>query len=176
MVNSVIFLFGGSLTFVVGLGITQFIDGFAFGAAKAAGANWSTTIHIVAFGLDIAVAGVFVGMGLLGRKRYRWAMIGGMVLYALDGLIFLAFQLWFALAFHAFALWGLWRGLQAMNALKTLEQNGPIVIPEALTPTKPKETPESRRSLYIVLGVAVAFLLCFFAFILIGIPLINSGH
>jgi hypothetical protein len=176
MVNSVIFLFGGSLTFVVGLGITQFIDGFTFGFARQAGANWSTAAHIVGFGLDIAVAGVFVGMGLLGRKGYRWAMVGGMALYALDGLIFLAFQLWLALAFHAFALWGLWTGLRAMNALRALEQNGPIVIPEALIPTKPTQTPKSRRNLYIVMGVSLSLLLCLFASIFIGIPLLNGGH
>ena len=49
-----------------------------------------------------------------------------MGLYALDALVFALISAWLAVGFHAFALWGLWRGLQATNALVRLEKDGLI--------------------------------------------------
>ena len=84
--------------------------------------NWDPASRLIGFGLDAAVAGLFIGMGILGRKRHRWIVIIGMILYALDGLIFLWLEAWMNLAFHAFALFGLWKGLKALNKLNALEQ------------------------------------------------------
>ena len=45
-----------------------------------------------------------------------------MALYALDGLIFLGFGLWLDLAFHAFALFNIYKGLSALNELNQLNR------------------------------------------------------
>lgn len=121
LINSVVFLMGGSLSFVIGLGATQFVDGII--SALTADLGASVFYRLVGFGMDVAIAGVFVIAGVLGRKRYGWAVIFGMILYALDGLLFLLVDGWLAIAFHAWALWGLWRGLQAINQLKAFEEN-----------------------------------------------------
>ena len=123
IINSLIYLFGGSLTFVVGLGITQFVDGVTTGIAKSLSSSGGTIFHIIGFIVDIVLAGAFALAGLLGQKKYRWAVITGMVFYALDGAIFVLVGEWFAVFFHSFALWNLWRGLQSLNELNLLPQN-----------------------------------------------------
>jgi hypothetical protein len=123
IINSLIYFFGGSLTFVLGLGATQFIDGVASAVAGELSANGGMIVRFVGFSLDIAIAGLFITAGFLGQKRYRWAIIAGMVFYTLDGLIFLFFREWLAVGFHGLALWNLWRGLQSINELKVFTQN-----------------------------------------------------
>ncbi len=116
LINSVVLLANGRWSFLAGLGITQIIDGIAMGIADEAGG----TATIIAFVLDLMVAGVFVVIGLFARKHHTWAFILGMCLYALDAVIFLLAQVWFGLAFHAFVLYSLFRGLSANNRYKQL--------------------------------------------------------
>lgn len=47
-----------------------------------------------------------------------------MVVYGLDGLIFLLVQDWLALAFHAFVLYSIYRGLAANLKLSGLQAEG----------------------------------------------------
>lgn len=123
LVNSIIYLAGGTTNFVGGLGITQLVDGIMFAIAEDFGANGGVIWRSVGFGFDLFIAAIFVGIGFLGQKRYRWIVGLGMLMYAVDGLIFVWVKEWFGVAFHAWALWGLWRGLQAINSLNTLENS-----------------------------------------------------
>jgi len=117
MVNSIMFLSGGELNFVVGLGLTQVIDGIAGAIAKEA-KDAEMVVRVVAFGLDVVIAGFVVGFGVLARKGFDWAFLVGMVLYAFDGLIFLLVQDWLSIGFHVFALFCIWAGLKALRELR----------------------------------------------------------
>jgi len=121
VINSVVYFAGGGISFFIGLGITQLVDGFTQAFANRAGPPVDTIVHVVGFGLDLLIAGVFAVCGILGRKRYRWVIVIGMVLYALDGLIFVVFGEWLSALFHLFALAGLWRGITAINKAALLE-------------------------------------------------------
>jgi hypothetical protein len=123
LVNSIILIVGGKWNFLIGLGITQAIDGIATGIAAEAGADVATIIKILAFVADIVVAGVFVVFGVLAMKRYKLSFIIGMVLYALDGLIFLIVPDFLSIGFHLFVLFGLYTGLQAHKKLSEMEQS-----------------------------------------------------
>jgi hypothetical protein len=82
-------------------------------------------IKVVAFILDLIVAGLFVGIGLLALRKHKWAYITGMVLYALDGLIYLVFLDLLPLGFHVLILLGLIGGYRAMKKhADILEQTG----------------------------------------------------
>jgi hypothetical protein len=113
LVNSVILLLGKNWGFVIGLGITQFIDAIGSKLAEEIG-PLSKAVALLA---DLVAAGVFVLFGVLARKRQVWAFLVGMVLYALDGLLFILVADWLSVAFHAFALWGIYGGLKAMKGL-----------------------------------------------------------
>ena len=118
-INSIINVFGGSVTFVVGLATTLIIDGFAVGFAKVS-PDMALTIKIFGLALSLGIAGIFALIGYFASKGSRGSFITGMILYALDALIMLAFQDWLAFAFHLFFLWGLWNGFSALNQLRKL--------------------------------------------------------
>jgi hypothetical protein len=137
IINTIIYLTGGTLNFVMGLGMTQVVDAFMSGVAETAARN-GTDLALVAQGVgvvvDVLIAGLFILFGVLGNKRKRGWLIAGMVLYTLDMLIFLALQLWVGALFHLVALFGLFQGLRAMNQLRKLETPAPLTPPSVITP------------------------------------------
>jgi hypothetical protein len=120
-VNSAVVLSGSNWHFLAGLGITDII---AYAAQKAG--STGTLIGIVLNGLAL---GVFVMFGVFANKRQTWAFIAGMLFYGLDALIFLVLgPEILSLAFHAFALFQIFKGMQAASALKELESQMPPTI------------------------------------------------
>ena len=122
-INSVIVLMDGRWSFLAGLGITQFIDGMA----KALSPKLGGAAVVFALLMDLAAAAVIVLFGLMARQRHNWAFVLGMILYGLDGLLFLLVGDWLSLAFHAYALYCIYRGLSANTQLKALQ-------PDAIAP------------------------------------------
>jgi len=117
VINSIIIMFEGNWSFLAGLGITYFISGFGIALAKDIG----NAANIIALVLDILVGAFFVFLGVFAGKGHTWAFIIGLVIYVLDGLIFLVFQDWLPLAFHVFVVYCLYRGLAANRTLKQYE-------------------------------------------------------
>jgi hypothetical protein len=116
-INSVIVLMDGRWSFLAGLGITQFIDGMA----KALSPKLGGAAVVFALLMDLVAAGVIILFGLMARQRHNWAFVLGMILYGLDGLLFLLVGDWLSLAFHAYALYCIYRGLSANTQLKALQ-------------------------------------------------------
>jgi hypothetical protein len=110
LVNTVMALAGSGIRFIFGLGVTQLISelGSELGPAGKG----------VALVLDLLAAGVLVLFGFFGNKGHSWAFIIGMILFALDGVIFLLAQDWLGVGFHAFVLFCLVRGFMACRELK----------------------------------------------------------
>jgi hypothetical protein len=117
MINSIAAMSDSKWSFLAGLGITQFISGFALGLSEDFGA----AVNVIAIILDVLVAGFFVLLGVFAQKGQTWAFIIGLVIYVLDGILFLAFQIWLPLAFHVFVVYCLYKGLNANLKLKKLE-------------------------------------------------------
>lgn len=113
VVNSMILLLGGTFNFIVGLGLTQLVT-FLAREASMAGKGLAVTLTLLA-------ACVFVLFGVLARQRMQWAFVVGMVLYGLDGLLFVLVQDWLGIGFHGFALYGIYKGMQALGDFKRLE-------------------------------------------------------
>ncbi len=125
LLNSILYLLEADLSFIVGLGVTQLVDVIFDQAAIEAGADMSMIGFILSFGINCVIAGLFVLAGMLGRKRHAWAVIVGMVLYSLDGILLAAMHIWLDAGFHLLALYGLFRGLQAIYQLKKLDTPAP---------------------------------------------------
>ena len=119
IVNSALNLFDANLHFIVGLGVTQIADGIG----KVGGAAGS----VAGFVVSLIAAGVFVLFWKFARQGQKWAFLTAMILYGLDGLIFLGVGLWLDLGFHVFALYSMFKGLGALNALNQLNQQ-PAVL------------------------------------------------
>ena len=114
IINTISAFSGGSFGFVIGLGVTQAIDGLA--------GNGETSGKVIALILNLIAVGIFVFFGVFARRRHAWAFLAGMVLYGLDGLIFLLVKDWIGVGFHAFALWCIWVGFQANQKLNRATQ------------------------------------------------------
>jgi hypothetical protein len=117
VINFLIYIFGAGVTFVVGLGAAQFVDGFSSAVASSIP---SATLVIKGIGLliNLGLAGVFVFFGIFAGKGQRWAFITGLVLYAVDAAFVLAFRDYIGFAFHLFFLWLLFNGLRALDKLR----------------------------------------------------------
>lgn len=122
VVNSLIRLLQGDVHFVIGLAATQIVDIIAAGIAQ----NKPEAAHVVrgvAFGIGLIVALIVMLFGWLSRKGFLSVYALGMLLYLLDGLIFVFLMKdWISAGFHAYALYGMWGGFNARRQLKALEQ------------------------------------------------------
>jgi len=132
LVTSIISLTGSTLVFLVSLGITQIVDAMARGAATKVGG----AAIAVALVFDFIAAGIFALIGYFASKRHTWAFVLGMVLYALDALLFLLLMLYaidigliLAIAFHAYALFKIFRSYQACARLAEINKAAFITPP-----------------------------------------------
>jgi hypothetical protein len=110
LINSIVAFSGSNWRFMLGLGITQVLDGVGTGMGSSG--------KVVVLVLDLLVAATFILFGVFAHKRHTWAFVVGMILFALDGLIFLLVQDWLGVAFHVFVLYCLFRGFSGCRALK----------------------------------------------------------
>jgi hypothetical protein len=116
LINSILFISSTDWRFFFGLEITQVFDGFGSGLAERIG----PAAKFVAFALNCVIAGVYVVFGIFGNKRITPVFIVGLVFLALDGVLCLLFQDWWSLAFHAFAAFCIFKGMQAGMQLNKL--------------------------------------------------------
>jgi len=114
MVNSFLSMSGSGFRFIFGLGTAQIIDTLAHQAGTGGMA------------LDLIINGFVAGVLLLfwnfARKGEKWAFLVGMAVYAGDGLILLTFKDFLGVAFHAYALYRMYRGLAVIPALQRIEE------------------------------------------------------
>ena len=110
LINSISAFAGSTWRFIVGLGITQVFD--AFGHSLGTGGKG------VVLALDLLAAGLFILFGVFAVKGHAWAFIVGMVLFALDGLVFLLVKDWIGVGFHVFVLYCLFRGFSASRQIR----------------------------------------------------------
>ena len=166
VLNTIIYSFGASLTFVIGLGMTQFVDGFTSALAAEIGQG-GIIVRLVGIGIDIGIAGAFVAIGFFGRKRIRWPIIVGMVLYFLDALLLLLARDYLGIIFHAWALFSIQSGLKAIKDLAILEQAAPGAPVSSLFQPPPSAAPQQGSRWFlatalILLGVIVIFAVMIF--------------
>jgi hypothetical protein len=106
MVNSVLSLSGAGFRFIFGLGLAQIVDAFAHQADSING----------------FVAGVFVVFWNFARQGQNWAFLVGMALYAVDGLILIAFKDFLGVAFHGYVLFRIYSAMKVLPVLHRLQQ------------------------------------------------------
>ena len=133
LINSVILLSGGDTHFVVGLGVTLIADVVASGIA-AQNPEIAGVAKGIAFGFDVFVAAIVCLFGWLSRRPILPIFALGMVLYLLDGLIYLLAEQWLSVGFHVFVLLGMWSGFTAYRQMKALKAQLERQLAAGLTP------------------------------------------
>ena len=113
LINSVIAMANGSWGFIVGLGITQFVDGIAIVLQEEGS---TAPVKFYAAAANAVVIAIFILFGFKAREGFRWAFLTGGVVYVLDGLLLALVQDWWGVGFHVFVLLQVWNGLKALRA------------------------------------------------------------
>jgi hypothetical protein len=93
----------------------QLISGILMGLANWAEPGLSPLIKIATVLLSVAVAVLFVVLGLLARRRYQWSFVIGMTVFALQALVFLWVRDYLSAGIDAVFLFWLWRTLKAIK-------------------------------------------------------------
>jgi hypothetical protein len=121
-VNSVLHLAGGTVRFVVGLGVTQVVDAVLAEAQKQAGAPVAAVAAGLGVAINLAILGVLVVIWQLSKRGSATAYVIGMMLYLLDTLIFVLVRDWVGAGFHVFFLAMLWGGYGFVKQHRAAEQ------------------------------------------------------
>lgn len=124
ILNSVLAMSGTGFHFIFGLGITEIVD--------AIGREGGTTGSALGLVVNLFIAGVFYMFWHFARRGEKWAFLAGMALYAVDGMILVPFKEFLSVAFHAYALFRIYGGMQGLPVLeelrrRTMAADAPIV-------------------------------------------------
>ena len=120
VINSLIVFFNGSISFVIGLGATQWIDGRAQQISRADGNN--NPIFLALF-FDLLIAAMFVSFGYLAKRGSDVAFLVGIFLYTVDAMFVIGARDFFGFGFHMIALFFLFKGLIASRKMR---ENGDV--------------------------------------------------
>jgi hypothetical protein len=122
VVNSLIFVFGGNVSFLAGLGFTLVVDVFIDAAVQAGAPSLFKGISII---FDFVLVVVFALAGYYGGRRFTAAFLIGIGVYVLDGLLVLLLGDLLMAGFHAFALIFIIRGFLACRKLNAIDAAEP---------------------------------------------------
>jgi hypothetical protein len=111
LINAVLAFSGQQWRFILGLGVTQLVQ------EMAASGNSGTIGGLVGVVLIV----VFAVLGQRAVVGHGWAFVLGMILFGLDGLLFVLIQDWVGVGFHAFALLMIGRGYAAARRLPSIK-------------------------------------------------------
>jgi hypothetical protein len=103
LVNSIMAHSGSNTNFVMGLGMTAFVDGMFEG---------NMLIGLV---VNAALLGLFVFLGYQGQRGKLWAFYTGVAVYVFDALVYVMIADWMPVAFHALAIYFISKGIFALK-------------------------------------------------------------
>jgi hypothetical protein len=101
---------------------THFIIGLAYTEVAAAFINPEEGTGFLAFGIImlLSVFGLFLFIGKKAHQPHKALYLAGIILYAIDGFIYLAVQDYLPALFHAYATWCLWTGYNRIQSYRSL--------------------------------------------------------
>jgi hypothetical protein len=133
-VNSLLIMFGAEVSFVIGLGATQVVDAIVAVMREEMASSAAAVASAIGLLINLCIIGVVMVIWWASGRGSTAAYIVGMVLYGLDGLIFLLVGDWIGVGFHVFFLFMLWGGYRFMrewrNAQAFLAHESPMPPPE----------------------------------------------
>ncbi|HEV8691531.1 MAG TPA: hypothetical protein VGQ91_14620 [Ideonella sp.] len=106
LVNTALFHAGSNLNFVIGLGMTTIASVVFAGNLP------------VAIGLAAVTIGFYFLMGWYAQRGKLWAFYVGIVVYVLDALIYVKFEDWMSVGFHALAIFFISKGIVRVRELQ----------------------------------------------------------
>ncbi|MTW12447.1 hypothetical protein GM658_17705 [Pseudoduganella eburnea] len=103
LVNLFLFYSGSNTNFVIGLGMTAVVSA-AFSDPK-----------VVGLILSALIIGHYGVIGYFALRDKLWAFYIGLAVYILDALVYAAIADWMPVAFHAYVIFHLFKGISALR-------------------------------------------------------------
>jgi len=128
MVNSLIFAFGGEWNFIIGLAYTQIIDAFSDVMITEGGPE---VLRLLAVGLNVVVFSFFALFGYYASRGFKAAFLAGIVIYAIDAMLWIFFDGVLQIGFHIFALIIIVRGYLVCREINKFTVENPSISPAA---------------------------------------------
>ena len=122
----------GDWSLFIGLGISSFIDGMAIFAVREnpdLAGLWKGLATVI----NLIAVSICVLFGVFARKHKSWAFIAGMVVVALDSLLFMLAQDWLAFGFHVFVVLSIRGGYNSLNQLNLINAGTSSHLAEPLS-------------------------------------------
>jgi hypothetical protein len=122
LVNAISAALGSNWGFVIGLGFSQVLSGLsgAGDSASDGGAGLSVALRMILWGLNLALIAGVAFIGWRARRPSTVLFVVGLVIFALDTLLFVFAQDWVGIGFHALALYFIWKGFSAAQQYNAL--------------------------------------------------------
>jgi len=152
LINTALHLLEANLTFVIGLGATQVVDGLVVAARQELTGPASIALIVLAVFVDVLLAAIFLGAWWFSKAGSRVVYVLGMLLYLLDALLFIWIRDWVGIAFHGFFLFMMFGGYQFVSRRRTAEgllsgAQGPVNPPQPGTGAAPAQSGASPDSI-----------------------------
>jgi|AraplaDrversion2_2_1032049.scaffolds.fasta_scaffold108553_1 uncharacterized membrane protein YdcZ (DUF606 family) len=103
LVNLLLFYAGSNTNFVVGLGMTAVVSAVF------------TDPKVVGLILSALIIGHYGVIGYFALREKLWAFYIGLVVYVIDALVYAFFEDWMPVAFHAYVIFHLFKGISALR-------------------------------------------------------------
>lgn len=116
-----------SSALLAGFGANFYISGFSETFLPRLGIA-SELVPVIVFAVNLTLIGVFTYIGWLAYRRHLWAYNLGMLLYALDTLIYVRIWAWSGIILHLVGLFFLFGGRVSLIALRNLEKAGTLPL------------------------------------------------
>lgn len=127
LLNTIIGLANGHMSFLTGLGVTQLFD------------HSKGSLAVLALPISLFFACVYALFGYFACRSALWAFVTGITLYSLDLLLCLALGFIPGVLFHGFALFCIVQGLKALMQAQKLKA-------QAMPQQQPPQPPTLMRS------------------------------
>jgi hypothetical protein len=120
VVNALLMFFGFRWTFFLGLTITQIFQGVADQIAleteitsDAPVTSTANPVNVLVLLISLFCSAFMVMLGYYGGRGKKWALIVGLIIYAIDGVIYLLTASIFGFIIHAIGIYCLVRAISA---------------------------------------------------------------
>lgn len=121
LINLGLTLSGSSLYFSLGLWHVLIVSMITVSLSNEIGGGGGVVVWVIGVGVALTLIGLFLLLGFLCKKRYRWAAMVGAVIYTADALIIILTGEWLTLVVRLFILVFFWHFTVVLKVLREME-------------------------------------------------------
>lgn len=116
LINTVLLAINSNISFIFGLAVNQFIYAFADYFRD----DFGNTAIFIGFFLQLVFPLIYYGLFRQWNKFKKWPIIVGVILYGIDGLLYLVVDDMVSILFHAYVMYAILKSYWEIDKIKKL--------------------------------------------------------